>query len=162
MKIPKKFLKHLEQKQYGWKKLSRPPKQLLWKGGLSFEYMEVWGLFVCFKILFIYLRVRAGAGGGGRRGRNRLLAEHIARLGVWSQDPRIMTWAKCRHWTDWATQVPHGGFCFVFKKNRLSYLIFIETPCYWWLDKGVGCLPQDITYPIFEGQNLKYFHRTLL
>ena len=45
-------------------------------------------------------------GRGRQRGRSRLLTEQGAWLRVPSQIPGIMTWAKGRHLTDWATQVP--------------------------------------------------------
>ena len=55
-------------------------------------------LFFFFRFyLFIWQRERPQAGGA---------AEEEGASRARSQDPRIMTWAKGRHLTDWATQVP--------------------------------------------------------
>ena len=67
--------------------------------------------------VFIYLRQRAEVRRKVKgRGRNRLLAHQGAQIGVWSQDPGILTWAQGRHFTYWATQVPQKfPFLFFFK-----------------------------------------------
>ena len=56
--------------------------------------------FLLLNILFIYLRERART----HRGRNRLPAEQRVQHGAWSQDFRIMTWAKDRRLTTQAPQ----------------------------------------------------------
>ena len=58
-----------------------------------------------YKVLFIYLRGRKHEWRGRGRGRSRHPAEQGALSEAWSQDPEIMTWAKSRSLTDWATQV---------------------------------------------------------
>ena len=81
-----------------------------------------------FKKYFIYLfdRERAQAGGVGE-GEADAPAEQGARRGTWAQDPRIMTWAEGRCFTDWATQVPpqvrllgnlNKIFSKIFKKKK--------------------------------------------
>ena len=65
--------------------------------------------FIYFLKGFIYLRERGRDSGWEherRRGRSRLPAEQGARLGAPSQDPGIVTWAKGRRRTGWATQAP--------------------------------------------------------
>ena len=63
--------------------------------------------FFFFKILFIRERENMSRGSGRRRSRlNREPSEYGAWYGIWSQNPRVMTWAKGRHLTNWATQVP--------------------------------------------------------
>ena len=53
------------------------------------------------------LSMRWGGEPGRGRGRNRLPMDQGAlHRSSSSQDPEIMTWAKGRHLTDWATQVP--------------------------------------------------------
>ena len=56
------------------------------------------------KKIFIYLWKREFCA-HRRRWRSRLLAEQGTRCGALSQDPEIMTWAKGRCLTAWATQV---------------------------------------------------------
>ena len=51
-------------------------------------------------------RVQAGGVAGRERGRNRIPAEQEAQPGTWSQASGIMTWAKGRRLSDWATQAP--------------------------------------------------------
>jgi len=76
---------------------------------LKWKKME-FGLTIFLKILFIYLRERVrereSTRGGSGRGRSRLPAESRARRGAPSQDSRMMTWAKGRRLTNWATQAP--------------------------------------------------------
>ena len=73
---------------------------------LSCEFFSVIFLLLLFLILFIYLAEREStAGRVAGRGRSRLPAEQGAPRGAWSQDPRIMTWAKGRCSTNRATQV---------------------------------------------------------
>ena len=50
-----------------------------------------------------------GRGCWWHRGRCRLPAERGARRGSLFQDPGVMTWAKGRHFTDWATQASHSS-----------------------------------------------------
>ena len=69
---------------------------------------------------FIYLRERENTSRGRRRvrgrGRGRLPTEQGPWHGAWSQDPEIMTWAKGRHLTHWATQEPF-------------YMVFLTISC---------------------------------
>ena len=99
-----------------------------------------------FKDLCIYLTERASAqaGGGADRGRkrSRLPAKQGAQCGAWSQDPGIMTWAKGRCFTDWATQVPR---CIYFRSVSNCLLgQWLMPPSSWYLrppGKDLGVLP---------------------
>ena len=65
-------------------------------------------LFVCFKALCIYLRERVNASRGNRRGgrRSRLPLSRDPYVGLDLRILRLLTWAKGRHLTYWATRVP--------------------------------------------------------
>ena len=64
-----------------------------------------WLVRFFFLRFFIYIWETEHSGRGRRRGTSRLLAEQKAWHRAWSQDPKIMTWAKGWHLTYWATQV---------------------------------------------------------
>ena len=89
-------------------------------------------LFFFLKI-FIYLRhskrerVRGGHTG---RGRSRLPAEQGASHTAGSQNLEIMTWAKGRCLTDWATEVPHIQMVFWtdFFLNNSHYKVGSSLP----------------------------------
>ena len=70
-------------------------------------------VFLFFKILFTQKRERAqvresmSRGRGEGRWTSRLPTDQGASHRAKSQDPRIMTWAKVRCLTDWATRCPY-------------------------------------------------------
>ena len=86
--------------------------------------------------------------GGVRRGRSRLPTEQGAQCGAWSQDPKIMTWAKGKCLTNWATQASLSHiffsqfivytytsqvFCFCFsilKACHIFYWIYFSFMCF--------------------------------
>ena len=74
-----------------------------------------------FKILYIYWREcesKNTCRGRGRR-RSRFPIEQGAWWKAGSQDPEIMTWAKGRHLTNWAIQVPHATVLITEKSSIL-------------------------------------------
>ena len=64
-------------------------------------------IYLFLKILFIWERERQGdrAGAGWEAEANSLLSRE-PNVGLWSQDPEIMTWAEGRCLNNWATRVP--------------------------------------------------------
>ena len=71
--------------------------------------------YLFFKdFIFLFDRERAQAGWVQAEGEGEAAspAEQGARCGAWSQDPEIMTWAKVRLLTDWATQAPQVSTIF--------------------------------------------------
>ena len=61
-----------------------------------------------FTFLSFYSLREGWRGRRRRRKRSRLLVEQGAWCVAWSQDPGIMTWAKDRRLTDWATHTSQG------------------------------------------------------
>ena len=53
---------------------------------------------------------------------SRLCAEHRAQLGVWSQEPEIMTWTKTKSWT--LNQLSHPGTPSLWSRNTTSWNSF--------------------------------------
>lgn len=84
----------------------------------SFHFHTSMSFLSFFKriCLFIWQKERTSRGRGRRGGRSRLPAE--PRRGARSWDPEIVTWAKGRTFTDWATQVPFKLFS-MWKTNSL-------------------------------------------
>ena len=78
------------------------------------------------KILFIYLigrgQERAQVGTEGKGETDSLLSKE-PRLRAPSQDPEIMTQARGRHLTNWATQVPQFSefsLCFIYSRLEVK------------------------------------------
>ena len=66
-------------------------------------------IYLFLKILFIHLTKRERAQAGRAAGRGRGRSGQGVRCGDWFQDSGIMTWAKSRGLTYWATQAPLKG-----------------------------------------------------
>ena len=109
---------------------SKSKQACWWKSTVWIEMFVC--LFVCFKILFIYLTdfVHTPAGGeveGGVEAGSLLSREPPAAL---SRGPRIRTWAKADS-TEWATQAPWiemfkckiPDFGDLYEKKYINYLI---------------------------------------
>ena len=84
------------------------------------QTLNNWATQESLKIVFIYLRRQwveqskrksMNKAGGRGKGGSRVSSEQEARHKTGSQDPEIMTWAKGRCLTDWATLAPQ--FCVI-------------------------------------------------
>ena len=53
--------------------------------------------------------------------KEKLPGEHEPRRRTGYQDPGIMTWAKGRHFTDWATQAPHVAALMLCLLGKISW-----------------------------------------
>ena len=85
----------------------------------SFLFVFVLGFY-----LFIWQKEQKSTNEGSSRGkgRSRLPIEQAAWCRAWSQNPRIMTWAKGKHLTNRATQVS------LFYDSWIGFFIFHELP----------------------------------
>ena len=71
---------------------------------ITHVFLFLLDLFIC---LFVYLRKEGERGQGERKSSSRLFIDCGTQCRAQSQDPKIMTWAIGRCFTDWATQESH-------------------------------------------------------
>ena len=139
-----KIFKKVEWTSYHWKRsdgdlwraggwwwlgLKPQPQTRLFSFNMSSKNFKMWNyrefyfLFIFLKIFYLFIHERHTKRGRDiGRGRSRL-PEGGAWCGTISQDPRIMTWAKGRHPTNWATQV--SQYNVILCSNSLYGILWI-------------------------------------